>query len=260
MITILRQFDVDQLSVRVFASEEALVRHAAGLAGEKLAQALAARGEARAVLATGNSQLKFLDALIAGRAVDWSRVTLFHMDEYLGIGRDHPASFCRYMRERVESRVHPKSFHYLAGDAAEPIAECERFEALLRAAPVDLCCLGIGENGHLAFNDPPVARFDDARWVKIVALDEANRAQQAGYGHFKGLDDVPCYGLTMTIPALLAAERVLCLAGGARKAKPVQAALHGPVSKTCPASALRTRAGAVLLLDEAAAAGAGNGE
>jgi glucosamine-6-phosphate deaminase len=255
MSNAVREFDVDHLSVRVFGSEAALVEHAAGLAGEALANAVSARGAAAAVLATGNSQLKFLDALIVGGAVDWSRVTLFHMDEYLGIGRDHPASFCRYMRERVEARVNPKAFHYLAGDAAEPIAECERFEALLKAAPIDLCCLGIGENGHLAFNDPPVARFDDARWVKIVALDEANRVQQAGYGHFKGLEDVPRYGLTMTIPALLAAQRVLCLAGGARKAKPVQAALHGPVSETCPASALRRREGAVLLLDEAAAAG-----
>ena len=102
--------------------------------------------------------------------IDWSKMTLFHMDEYLGVDENHSACFRRYMRERVESKVNPKAFHYLRGDAAEPIAECERYEALLKAQPIDLCCMGVGENGHIAFNDPPVANFEDERLVKIVAL------------------------------------------------------------------------------------------
>jgi glucosamine-6-phosphate deaminase len=250
----MRSFAADQLSVRIFNTTADLVNHAASEAQLALIAGLKQRGEAAAVLATGNSQLQFLDALIALGGVDWSRVTLFHMDEYLGIGRDHPASFCRYMRERVETRVKPKAFHYLAGDAPEPIDECQRYEHLLKLAPIDLCCLGVGENGHLAFNDPHVANFHHDRWVTIVSLDEANRKQQAGYGHFHGLDDVPRYGITMTIPALLSATRVICLAPEKRKAEPVFRIVRGPIGPECPASALRRCPQAELLLDADSAA------
>jgi glucosamine-6-phosphate deaminase len=250
----IRSFTVDALSVRIYANAGDLVSAAAAEAQRQLAEALHARGAASAILATGNSQLRFLDELIRLGGVDWSRVTLFHMDEYLGMNANHPASFRRYMRERVEWKVRPKVFHYLAGDALEPIKECERYERLLRAQPIDLCCLGIGENGHLAFNDPPVADFKDARWVKIVALDEVNRKQQTSYGHFKSLDEVPRYGLTLTIPALLSATKVLCLAPEKRKAPPVKETLKGSISPACPASAMRNCSRATLLLDPDSAA------
>ena len=185
--------------------------------------------------------------------VDWSKMTLFHMDEYLGLASDHKASFVRYMRERVESRVKPKAFHYLDGNSDQPLDECSRYADLLYAQEVDLCCLGIGENGHLAFNDPPVADFADPQWVKVVPLDEMNRNQQFGYGWFKKMDDVPREGITLTIPALMAARKIVVLAPGKRKADIVARALHGPVSTECPATCLRQQPQAVLLLDEGAA-------
>jgi len=201
------------------------------------------------MLATGNSQLAFLGALVQVPGVDWGRVRAFHMDEYVGISATHPASFRRYMRERVASRVPFEAFHYLGGDAADPEREATRYEALLRTHPLDLCCAGIGENGHLAFNDPPVADFDDPRAVKVVALEPASRLQQVGEGHFAVLDDVPTHAITVTIPTLLAASCLLVIVPEARKARPVHDALYGPITTACPASILRRQPNATLYLD-----------
>jgi glucosamine-6-phosphate deaminase len=206
------------------------------------------------MLATGNSQLAFLSVLVESRAIDWSKVTAFHMDEYVGVGPDHPASFQRYMRERVAARVPVGEFHYLNGDAVDPEAEAARYAALLAAHPLDVCCLGIGENGHLAFNDPPVADFDDPKLVKTVTLDDACLRQQVGEGHFATVADVPPQAITVTIPALLSAGRVVAVVPEARKAEAVHAALNGPIATSCPASALRTCAAAVLLLDNESSA------
>jgi glucosamine-6-phosphate deaminase len=248
-----RSFHADRLPVHVFAGQEDLARYMTLQVRDTLAAAIARQGAA-AILATGNSQIRFLRQLVALGGVDWSRVTLFHMDEYLGVPADHPACFRRYMKERVESLVHPRAFHYLGGDAPLPLDECARYAALLRAQPIDLCCLGVGENGHLAFNDPPVARFDDPHLVKLVKLDDDCKMQQVKEGHFPDLAAVPPYAYTLTIPALLAAARVLCLAPETRKARPVKAALQGPIGPACPASALRTAAHATLLLDVDSAA------
>lgn len=245
----IKTFQVDALSVRVYASQADLSNAAVHIAHEHLTETLGARGEAAVILATGNSQIKFLEGLIRLGGIDWSRITLFHMDEYLGIRGDHSASFRRYMRERVESRVRPRVFHYLEGDAPLPIDECERYARLLQAQPIDLCCLGVGENGHLAFNDPPVANFEDARSVNIVELDEACRMQQVNEGHFPNLATVPQYALTLTIPQLCAARKLLCVAPEKRKARAIKAALQGPISTACPASILRRQAHATLLLD-----------
>lgn len=250
----LRTFRAEALDVRVYAGRADLSEAVAHEVRDHLAAALAAQGAAAAILATGNSQIQFLARLAALGGVDWSRVTLFHMDEYLGISGDHPASFRRYLRERVETLVKPKVFHYLAGDALLPLDECRRYADLLRAQPIDLCCLGIGENGHLAFNDPPVADFDDPHLVKLVKLDDACKTQQVKEGHFPDLAAVPPYAYTLTIPALCSARRMLCLAPETRKARPVKDALHGPVSPACPASILRRQPHASLLLDVDSAA------
>jgi len=175
------------------------------------------------------------------------------MDEYVGMDDQHPASFARYMRERVVDVVHPSAFHYVDG-MNDVAAECTRYAELLRTHPLDLCCLGIGENGHLAFNDPPVANFDDPEDVKEVELDDACRRQQVGEGHFNGLDDVPRTAITVTIPALLRAARVLAIVPEARKADAVRRALEEPVATSCPASVLRRAPHATLYLDEASAA------
>jgi glucosamine-6-phosphate deaminase len=245
----IKTFQVDELAVRVYAGPADLSRDASRLAHRHLVDTLAAQASAAVILATGNSQIKFLDGLIQLGGIDWSRITLFHMDEYLGLPGDHPASFRRYMRERVETRIRPRAFHYIEGDAPLPIDECERYSQLLGAQPIDLCCLGVGENGHLAFNDPPVANFADPRSVNIVELDEACRMQQVGEGHFPNLAAVPQYALTLTIPRLCSARKLLCVAPEKRKARAVKAALQGPVSTACPASVLRRHAHATLLLD-----------
>jgi glucosamine-6-phosphate deaminase len=205
------------------------------------------------MFASGNSQVAFLDQLLSRADVQWPAVVGFHMDEYVGIPVDHPASFRRYMHEHIAARVPVRGFHALQGDVSDPAAEAQRYAALLAEHRLDLCCLGIGENGHLAFNDPPVADFDDPLDVKVVDLDVACREQQVGEGHFATFADVPTRAITVTIPALLRAGRVLAIVPEARKARPVAAALEGPVSTACPASALRTAAHANLYLDRESA-------
>jgi glucosamine-6-phosphate deaminase len=230
-----------------------LARSAAQLAAAQLSDSLAARGEAAAILATGNSQIAFLEALIAGQGkdwdLDWSAITLFHMDEYLGISDTHSASFRKYMKERVEARVKPAAFHYIEGDALEPIRECERYARLLSETTIDLCCLGVGENGHLAFNDPPVADFHDERLVKIVQLDDACRQQQVGEGHFPNLAAVPQYAITLTIPALCRVGRMLAIVPEKRKAPAVLQTLTAPIGTACPGTHLRTQGHCTLFLD-----------
>lgn len=244
-----KSFKVDELSVRLYARQADLAHDAALLARDYLRQVLARQGEAAVILATGNSQVQFLKALIELGGVDWSQLTLFHMDEYLGIDANHTASFRRYMRERVEALVRPRKFHYLEGDALLPMDECERYGKLLKARPIDLCCLGIGENGHLAFNDPPVANFDDPHPVKIAKLDVACREQQVNEGHFPNLEAVPQYALTLTIPTLCSAKKMLCIAPEKRKSTAVRDTLRGPITTACPASILRRQPHATLLID-----------
>ena len=249
MTTAVKTLQIDSLPVRIYQTQMDLANDVARIAHEHLSDVLARRGSAAAILATGNSQIKFLEQLISLGGIDWSRITLFHMDEYLGIGANHSASFRRYMRERVDQRIKPRVFNYIEGDAALPLDECARYEGLLEAQPIDLCCLGIGENGHLAFNDPPVADFDDPYKVKLVQLDRACREQQVNEGHFPNLESVPPYAFTLTIPALCSAEKMLCIAPEKRKAKAVFDALRVPLSTTCPASFLRKQAHATLFLD-----------
>jgi len=248
-ITPVKTFQVDALPVRVYRTEQEMARDVAEIARRYLGEVLGRQGSAAVILATGNSQIQFLEALIALGGVDWSRLTLFHMDEYLGIDKDHKASFRRYMRERVEQRVKPRHFQYLEGDALLPLAECERYTRLLQAQPIDLCCLGIGENGHIAFNDPPVADFADPHKVKLVKLDEPCRLQQVNEGHFPSFEAVPQYAFTLTIPMLCSAKRMLCVAPEKRKAAAVKNALQGPIATTCPASFLRRQPQATLFLD-----------
>ena len=245
----MKSFKRDRLRIEVHEDAGSMARAVAAEAGGYLETRLREKEELRVILATGNSQIEFLSLLLESGRVDWSRVVLFHMDEYLGIDAGHPASFRRYLRERVESRARPRAFHYLEGDALLPMDECRRYADLLSEGPIDLCCMGVGENGHIAFNDPEVADFEDPHKVKIVRLDQACRQQQVGEGHFPDLDSVPAYALTLTIPVLCSAGRILCLAPETRKRKAVRAALEDPVSTACPASILRGKEQATLYLD-----------
>lgn len=244
-----RSFKIDALSVQVFDTLDDLARDAADEVNEYLRETLRQKGSAAVILATGNSQIQFLKRLVALEGVDWSKITLFHMDEYLGIDPNHKASFRKYMRERVQTLVKPKAFHFLEGDTDLPLDECERYEGLLKAQAIDLCCLGVGENGHLAFNDPPVARFEEKHLVKLVKLDDACKMQQVKEGHFPSLEEVPPYAFTLTIPALCSARKMVCIAPEKRKAEAIRNALTGPITTECPASFLRKQKHCTLLLD-----------
>lgn len=245
-------FTADRLTVEIHPDKIGLSRAAADFVAGYIRRAIAARGSARVIFATGASQYEFLDALCAEPAIDWSRVTAFHLDEYVGIDPTHPASFRRYLQERLFSRLPFAAVHLLHGDAADPHAECLRYAGLLAAAPVDLACVGIGENGHLAFNDPP-ADFTTPALVHVVQLDEACRRQQVGEGHFPDLAAVPPQALSLTVPAILAATAISCVVPDARKAQAVRDTLEGPIDPACPASALRRHPDCRLFLDTPAA-------
>lgn len=244
----IRSTVVGALPAVVYATNADLGAAAAVEAAEILTAAVRSRGVANAILATGNSQLTFLQAIVQLPGIPWDRINLFHMDEYVNLPAGHPASFPAFLRRHLVEKVHPRAFFPVKAEG-DLDAACREYEALLHEYPADLTVMGIGENGHLAFNDPPYALFNDPAWVKTIRLDERSRRQQVGEGHFRSLDEVPTHAITVTIPALLAAKRVLVLVPEARKAEAVSAALIGPIVEDCPASILRTQPHAKLFLD-----------
>jgi glucosamine-6-phosphate deaminase len=240
------------MDVREFATKVEMGRAAAEEAATALREAIARKGRAHAIAATGASQFEFLDALTATPGIDWSKVVFFHLDEYVGMPESHPASFRRYLKERIVSRVHPGAFHFIAGDAPDTAAEVRRVGDLIRAHPIDAAFVGIGENGHLAFNDPP-ADFETEEPYLVVSLDEACRRQQLGEGWFAGLEDVPRRAISMSVRQILKSERIVCVVPDARKARAVRDCLQEEVSPLRPASILRTHPRTSLYLDEASA-------
>lgn len=250
-ITAPAEFLAGKLRVFIQKSTDDAGRLAAQRAAEVLRTAITERGAARLLLATGNSQYAFIRHL-ATHDIEWEKVTGFHLDEYIGIDADHPASFRRWMRERVEEPLGIR-MHYLAGDAADAEAECLRYEQLLREAPLDLVCLGIGENGHLAFNEPGEADFQTPRKVAIVTLNEKSVNQQVNEGHFPTAADVPRRALSLTVPALLDTACLIASVPEARKAEAVYRTIHDPISEDLPATILREQPGAFLYLDEESA-------
>lgn len=253
-----RLLRADRLAVEIHPDRAALGRAAGQAVATHLRALLAKQGGARVIFACAPSQDDFLAALIAASrsaelGFDWSRVTAFHMDDYVGFAADHPQSFRRYLRAHLLDHVAVGAFHPLPAERPPAVA-CAAYAALLAAAPIDLICLGIGENGHLAFNDPPVADFDDPALVKVVALDEACRRQQVNDGCFPTLTDVPTHALTLTLPVFREARRLSVHVPGPRKAAAVRATLRDPRSTACPATLLRDHPDATLYVDEAAAA------
>lgn len=227
---------------------------AAGVAAAKTAaKALIELGRAHetfgVIFATGASQLDTLDALTGIEDLPWNRVTGFHMDEYVGIDAHHPASFRRYLRERLVRKVHMKKFFEIDAGASDPSQIARYYAAKLRSVDPQLCLLGIGENGHLAFNDPPVADFNDELDAKIVVLDDVCRQQQAAEGWFASVDEVPESAITLTIPALMRVPKLIVSVPGPRKAEIVRRAFEEPVSTQCPATILRNHPDATIYLD-----------
>ncbi|MCL6545702.1 MAG: glucosamine-6-phosphate deaminase [Bryobacteraceae bacterium] len=237
------------MRVHIYPNREELGRAAAEHVAACLRRLIQERGRAVAVFASAPSQIETLRELVHQPGIDWRRVTAFHLDEYTGLAEDHRQSFRRFLREHLTSRVPLAAFHDLRGDASDPAAECARYASLLNANPPDIALVGIGENGHLAFNDPPVADFHDPLDVKLVELDEICRRQQVHDGLFARIEEVPRFALTLTLPAILRIPRIFAVVPGIRKREAVTAALLGPVSTECPASILRTHPDADLFLD-----------
>jgi glucosamine-6-phosphate deaminase len=239
------------MRVRVFDDAEALAREAAADAARALRAALAARETARIVAATGASQFGFLSALIRSPQIDWRRVEMFHLDEYVGLSASHPASFRRFLIERL---IRPAGIvrHHLLDGEADPEEVCREVGRALQAAPIDVAFVGIGENAHLAFNDPP-ADFTTDRPYLVVQLDEACRRQQVGEGWFKTLADVPETAISMSIRQLMTAQEIFCIVPDQRKARAVQATLEGDVTPEVPASILRRHIRTTLYLDRESA-------
>lgn len=240
------------MRIRYFRDKVALGRAAAAQAAALIRGAVAERGAARIIAATGGSQFEFLAALTTEPEVPWGQVELFHLDEYVGLGADHPASFRRYLRERLIDKVHPGRCHLLDGEG-DPARVCDEMGERLAAAPIDVAFAGIGENGHLAFNDPPADFTTEAPYL-VVNLDEACRRQQVGEGWFAALDAVPTRAISMSVRQLLKAKAIVCCVPDARKAGAVQRCLEGPISPLAPASILRAHAETTIYLDSHSAA------
>ncbi|NOT64418.1 MAG: glucosamine-6-phosphate deaminase [Acidobacteria bacterium] len=237
--------------LRVFPDKSQLGLAAAAQAAEAINRAIAARGCARIIAATGASQFEFLAALVAAPDIDWSRVEMFHLDEYVGLPLTHPASFRKYLIERFITPTGMTNYHLLNGEAdAQQV--CDDIGALIQAAPIDVAFVGIGENGHLAFNDPPADFENEAAYI-VVNLDEACRMQQVGEGWFAGLNEVPQQAISMTIKQILKANEIICIVPDVRKAQAVKHCLEGEISPLAPASILRTHANTTVYLDDASA-------
>jgi len=235
--------------VHVYRDAAAAGRAAAEEARGVIASAISARGVARIIVGTGNSQDHLIDALTSDCQIQWPQIEVFHLDEYVGMSIEHPASFRGWLKRRVADVVVPRRVHYLNGDAPDLAKEMQRYAAELARAPIDLAFIGFGENGHIAFNDPHDADFNDPLPVKKVILDEICRRQQVGEGHFKSLESCPTTAITLTCPIMLAAEAIISVVPDRRKAQAVQNALLGEVSTACPASAVREHSHASIYLD-----------
>jgi glucosamine-6-phosphate deaminase len=242
---------IDLLKIRLYPDRAALGAAAAAECAGALRHAIERSGRARIIFASAPSQDDFLAALVAHQSLPWERIVAFHLDEYVGIAATNPGSFRRYLGERLP--IPPMTFHGLEAEADDLDAACRGYAELLAEAPVDICCLGIGENGHLAFNEPPDADFADPALVKQVELTPASRRQQVNDGCFPDLATVPTYAVTLTIPALLAARHLICVVPGPSKAVAVRKTLEERISCRCPASVLRTHASASLYLDRESA-------
>lgn len=248
----IQDFPIESLRVLVFDDRAAAGQAAAADVARILGEVLSSADVANVIFAAAPSQTEMLASLGATRGIDWPRVNAFHMDEYLGLDADHPASFRRYLNEHLFRLVGLTGdrLHLIPGeDADRPLRTCLAYEELLLASPPDLVCAGIGENGHLAFNDPPVADFLDPVLVKTVRLDAPCRAQQVNDGCFATMEDVPTHAYTLTVPALLRARRLVVVVPGPRKAEAVLNTLRGPYAESCPSTALRRHPGATLYLD-----------
>ena len=240
------------MKIEVFKTKRGCGVAAADRGAEILKQVIAAHGRASFIVATGASQFDFLKAMTEKEGIDWRLTTMYHLDEYIGMNADHPASFRRYLKERLVDVVQPGTVHLIQGEADDPAAECRRLNSIISRDNIDVAFVGIGENGHLAFNDPP-ADFDTELPYIVVELDDACRQQQFGEGWFASLDEVPDTAISMSIQQIMKSKTIICTVPDKRKARAVKQCFEGQISPLHPASILREHPRALVYLDDDAA-------
>ena len=245
----MKSFNKDLLKVNVYSSRSEMGAAAAGDVKAAILRALENKDMINMIFAAAPSQNEVLANLATDKEIPWGRVNAFHMDEYIGLDKNAPQGFGNFLRDHIFGIAPFASVNYIRIDAPNADEECERYSALLRANPVDIVVLGIGENGHIAFNDPPFADFNDSKLVKSVKLDEVCRNQQVNDGCFAKIEDVPTHALTLTVPALMSGKELYCIVPAKTKAAAVNATLNGEITPECPASVLRTHPHAALYLD-----------
>lgn len=243
----IQEYKADQLTVKVYETRQAMGTAAAVTAAATIRYLLNKKETINIIFAAAPSQNEFLAALQQEEGIAWQRVHAFHMDEYIGLPADAPQGFGNFLKDRIFEALPFRSVHYIDGSGAE--TACERYAYLLQQYPPDIVCMGIGENGHLAFNDPPVADFNDAQQVKIVALDDICRQQQVNDGCFAAIQDVPTHAITLTIPALLQAPYIYSIVPGPAKANAVYNTIHQEIKEQYPSTILRRHEAAILFLD-----------
>lgn len=245
-----KEFKADKLDIRIYDTRKAMGEEAAKDVGRKMKALLTYKEDINIIFAAAPSQNEFLAALIEQEGIDWSRINAFHMDEYIGIDHNAPQRFGNFLKTRIFSKVPFKSINYLNGNAKDIHGECKRYAQLLNDYPTDIVCMGIGENGHIAFNDPHVAFFDDPNMVKVVELDHKCRMQQVNDGCFSQISHVPTHAITLTIPALIKGDFVYCMVPGNTKCEAVFETLTGGITEKCPASILRKHDHSLLFCDQ----------
>jgi glucosamine-6-phosphate deaminase len=241
------------MRIRIFGDNSSLARAAAQQAATAIRKAVSENGSARIVVATGASQFEFLDQLTAIPDIDWTKVEVFHLDEYVGLPMTHPGSFRKMLLDRVVQKTGVARYHLINGDSADPLATVRESSRQIMAAPVDIAFIGIGENGHIAFNDPPADFTTEDPYI-LVNLDKPCRQQQVGEGWFSKLADVPKQAISMSVGQILKAKEIVAVVPESRKAKAVKAALEGEVTPNVPASILRRHSNLALYLDDDSAA------
>ena len=242
-------FQKDKLRVQVYSTRKIMGWSAAKDVAETTRTLLTHQSAVNMIFAAAPSQNEFIEALCAEKDIDWSRINAFHMDEYVKLPTDAPQGFGNFLKKRIFGKLPFRSVNYLNGNLPDSEQECERYAALLQQHPIDIVCMGIGENGHIAFNDPHVARFNDPKLVKVVDLDETCRMQQVNDGCFASIDKVPIHALTLTVPALMSGRYLFCMVPAKTKAWAVYHTIKDLVSETIPATCLRTHGNAVLYTD-----------
>ena len=246
---IIKEMKTGNLEIKVYDTRQSMGEEAAREVSARIEELQSRKSVINMIFAAAPSQNEFLICLTKAVNIDWSRINAFHMDEYIDLDPEAPQGFGNFLKDSIFGKVPFKFVSYLNGNASDIKAECSRYTELLKQNPVDIVCMGIGENGHIAFNDPHVAQFKDKELVKIVELDEKCRQQQVNDGCFRTIDEVPTHAITLTIPALMSGDNIFCMVPASNKAEAIYNTIKGEITEKCPASVLKTHKSAILYTD-----------